>query len=154
MTVDSANHLDLIAAEGVHLFDGYHDFTLRTLRGRGDGRHGGAVNDAADSREPRRGKAHGARLNRRNEGEPAKVRASRRHRHPYDLNLGMAREIPEASDLVAECRNQFARRSDEDCTKRRLANRRCVSGYIERSLHEWQQFQHTPEYYHRGRGFE
>ena len=154
MTVDSANHLDLIAAEGVHLFDRYHDFTLRTLRGRGDGRHGGAVNDAADSREPRRGKAHGARLNRRNEGEPAKVRASRRHRHPYDLDLGMAREIPEASDLVAESRHQFARRSDENCAKRRLADRRAVSGYFERSLHEWQQFQHIPEYYHRGRGFE
>jgi hypothetical protein len=154
VTVDSPNHLDLIAAEGVHLFDRYHDFTLRTLRSRGDGRHGGAINDAADSREPCRGKAHGAWLNRRNEGEPAKVRASRSHRHPYYLDLGMAREIPEASDLVAECRNQFARRPDEDCTKRRLASRRPVSGYIERSLHEWQQFQHTPEYYHRGRGFE
>ena len=154
MTVDSANDLDLIAAEGVHLFDGYHDFTLRTLRGRGDGRHGGAVNDAADSREPRRGKAHGARLNRRDEGEPAKVGASHRHRHPYDLDLGMAREIPEASDLVAESRHQFARRSDENCAKRRLADRRAVLGCFERALHEWQQFQHTAEYYHRGRGFE
>ncbi|HLZ98605.1 MAG TPA: hypothetical protein VKP66_11770 [Steroidobacteraceae bacterium] len=154
MSVDSANHLDLIAAEGVHLFDGYHDFTLRTLRGRGDCRHGGAVNDAADSREPRGGEAHGARLNRRDEGESAKVGASRRHRHPYDLDLGMAGEIPEASDLIAECRNQFARRSDENCAKRRLAGRRPVPGCIERSLHEWQQFQHTPECYHRGRGFE
>jgi len=100
VTVDSANHLDLIAAEGVHLFDRYHDFTLRTLRGRGDGRHGGAVNDAADSREPRRGKAHGTRLNRRNEGESAKVGASRRHRHPYDLDLGMAREPHDFGQLL------------------------------------------------------
>jgi hypothetical protein len=154
VTVDSANHLDLIAAEGIHLFDRYHDFTLRTSRSRRDRRHSRAVNDAADSREPRCGKAHGARFNRRNEGESTEVRAARRHRHPYDLDLGMAREIPEASDLVAECRNQFARRSDEDCTKRRLASGRPASGYIKRSLHEWQQFQHTPEYYHRGRGFE
>jgi hypothetical protein len=154
VTVDPANHLDLVAAQGIHLFDRYHDFTLRTLRGRGDGRHGGAVNDAADSREPRRGKAHGARLNRRDEGEPAKVGAARRHRHPHDLDLGMAREVPEASDLVAECRNQFARRSNEDCSKRRLADRRALSGCIERSLHEWREFQHTPEYYHRGREFE
>jgi hypothetical protein len=154
VSVDSADYLDLIAAGGVHLFDRYQDFPLRTLRSRGDGRHRGAVNDAADSREPRRGKAHGAWLNRRDEGEPAQVSASRRHRHPYGLDLGMAREIPEASDLVAECRNQLARRFDENCAKRRLANRRAVPGDIERSLHEWQQFQHTPEYYHRGRGFE
>jgi len=38
VTVDSANHLDLIAAQGVHLFDRYDDFTLRALRGRGDRR--------------------------------------------------------------------------------------------------------------------
>jgi hypothetical protein len=29
-----------------------------------------------------------------------------------------------------------------------------VSGCFERALHEWRQFQHIPEYYHRGRGFE
>lgn len=154
MTVYSANHLDLIAAEGVHLFDGYHDFTLRTLRGRGDGGHGGAVNDAANSREPRSRKAHWARFNRRNEGESAKVRSSRRYRQPHDLDLGMACEIAETSDLVTARRNQFARRSDENCTKRRLADRRPVSGYLERSVHEWRQFLHTPEYYHRGRVFE